>query len=72
MRERFLKLRTVEQGRPSIEEATGEPRLDCIISLGSQRKWGPGDRFRELAWDEWSLPIVPSVARCTSCGTIRV
>ena len=48
----LLKLGTVKQGRLSIEEATGEPRLGCLSSLGSQRKGGLGDRFRGLAWDK--------------------
>ena len=32
--------------------ATGEPRLGCLSSLGSQRKGVLGDRFGGLAWDK--------------------
>ena len=30
----------------NIEVATGDPRLGCFCSLGSQRKGDLGDRFR--------------------------
>ena len=51
MRIHLLKLRTVKQ-ELGIEEETGEPRLGCLSSLGSQRKGGFGHWFRELVWDK--------------------
>lgn len=66
----FVKAGHDKQERLSIEEATGEPRLGCLSSLGSQRKGHLGVRFRGLAWDELWLPIVPLVA--SLAGSLRV
>ena len=52
MRVHLLKLGTVKKEGLSTEEATGEPRLGCLSSLGGQRKGGSGDRLRGLAWDK--------------------
>ena len=57
----LLQLGTVKQEGPSIE-ATEEPRLGCLSSLGSQTKGGLGDRFMGLAWDKWPNLIIPLIA----------
>ena len=52
MRMHSLKLGQWNKEGLNMEEATGEPGLGCLSSLGSQRKGGLGDRFRGLAWDK--------------------
>ena len=50
-----------KEGLIHVEEATGEPRLGCLRSLGGQRKGGLGHRFRGSAWDKLSAAHCPRV-----------
>ena len=49
MRVRLLKLRKIKKKEGLGIEATGEPKLGLLCLLGSQRKGGLRDRFRDLA-----------------------
>ena len=51
-----LKLGQWNKEGLNMEEATGEPGLCCLSSLGSQRKGGLGDRVRGFAWISCQLP----------------
>ena len=61
LRVSLLKLGTVNKEGLSIEKVTGDSRLGCLSSLGSQRKVGLGDRFIGLAWYKLPLPIAPLI-----------
>ena len=47
VRMHLLKLENRE--RFSIEEATGEPKLGCLSSLGSLRKGGPWEQVQGIS-----------------------